>query len=301
MGEPVKSVNVAAKKLLLELSRHDKATRNQKKTWHEVIDLEEPEPIPSKRRRVHQESSLNQIWTGQLTNIDKGIILSTTGWLNEGIISTVQKMLKEMAPSNLGGFQDTFHGIYCGYEIETSAFVQIVHNGTNHWLTISTIGAKEAEVFIYDSLYCSVSNAVKNQIAALLSTPSKEISLKFVSVQKQQGGCDCGLFAIAFATALVTGQNPGGIIFDQSKMRRHLYSCLNKGRLEMFPILERKKPAISSTDILPVHCLCNMPEIVGADMAECSKCTKWFHVTCVNVPKEIFSDSTISWFCPLCS
>ena len=116
------------------------------------MELEEPELIPSKRRRAQQESALNQVWTGQLTNVDKGIILSTTGWLNEGITSIMQKLLKEVAPSNLGGLQDTFHCIYCGYEIETSAVVQIVHHGTNHWLNVSTIGAKEAEVFIYDSL-----------------------------------------------------------------------------------------------------------------------------------------------------
>jgi len=45
---------------------------------------------------------------------------------------------------------------------------------------------------------------VKHQIAALLATRSKTIKLSFVDVQKQSGGYDCGLFALAFAT-LVNG------------------------------------------------------------------------------------------------
>ena len=32
--------------------------------------------------------------------------------------------------------------------------------------------------------------------------------------QKQAGGCDCGLFAIAFATALANGKQPGISIED---------------------------------------------------------------------------------------
>ena len=102
----------------------------------------------------------------------------------------------------------------------------MLHNGSDHWLTISTIGARQDEVFIFDSLYCSVSQSVKNQIAAILATTSKRIQLNFVSVQQQSGGCDCGLFTLAFATTLVSGHNPGHYVFDQRKMRKHLYKLM---------------------------------------------------------------------------
>ena len=46
-----------------------------------------------------------------------------------------------------------------------------------------------------------------------------------MSVHMQAGGCDCGLFAIAFATALSLGKHPGQYLFDQGKMRRHLWNC----------------------------------------------------------------------------
>ena len=81
-------------------------------------------------------------------------------------------------------------------------FIQVLHHGHDHWLTISTIGAAKDEV-VFDSMYASVSTKVKHQIAALLATQSKTIKLTFVDVQKQSGGYDCGLFAPAFATALV--------------------------------------------------------------------------------------------------
>ena len=53
-------------------------------------------------------------------------------------------------------------------------FVQILHNGLDHWITISTFGAVE-DVFVYDSLYCSVSSSVKAQIACLLATKKEKI------------------------------------------------------------------------------------------------------------------------------
>jgi len=37
----------------------------------------------------------------------------------------------------------------------------------------------------------------------------------------QEGYSDCGLFAIAFATALANGKQPGRCFFDQGIMRGH--------------------------------------------------------------------------------
>ena len=47
-----------------------------------------------------------------------------------------------------------------------------------------------------------------------------------VRVQQQFGGPDCGLFAIAFAMALVNGQDPAALTFDQGVARKHLRLCL---------------------------------------------------------------------------
>ena len=55
------------------------------------------------------------------------------------------------------------------FDIESNEFTQVLHNGHGHWMTISTVGAREAEVLVYDSLYPSVSSCVKRQVAALLN------------------------------------------------------------------------------------------------------------------------------------
>ena len=40
---------------------------------------------------------------------------------------------------------------------------------------------------------------------------------------------ECGIFAIAFATALAYGENPTQYLFDGSEMRSHLTMCLEQG------------------------------------------------------------------------
>ena len=74
-------------------------------------------------------------------------------------------------------------------------------------------------------MYSTTGTHSRAQIAALLHTESPVIPIQFMSVHMQAGGCDCGLFAIAFATALSLGKHPGQYLFDQGKMRRHLWNC----------------------------------------------------------------------------
>ena len=62
------------------------------------------------------------------------------------------------------------------------------------------------------------------------------------------GTCDCGLFAIVFATAIVMGEKPEEMQFDQMKMRRHLWKCLENKKMEMFSVIEKedqKRPDLS--------------------------------------------------------
>ena len=87
--------------------------------------------------------------------------------------------------------------------------------------TISNVGAKNSEIFVYDSWYSSCSSNVQQQIACLLKAESPDIELHFVDVHMQSGGSDCGVFAIAYATALCLGKLPGKFVFDRTVMRPH--------------------------------------------------------------------------------
>ena len=100
------------------------------------------------------------------------------------------------------------------FDVQPGEIIQILYTGQGHWNTVSTIGAKHAEVQVFDSMYMCVPTIAKAQIASLLNTEEASITVSFMDVQMQSGGYDCGLFSIAFATTLVFGEQPGCFLFD---------------------------------------------------------------------------------------
>ena len=81
---------------------------------------------------------------------------------------------------------------------------------------------------MYNSLKDRVSNSLLKQVSLLLDTDCKNIKLIVEDTQIQKVGSDCGLFAIASATALCYGMSPIKCQWDQSLMRDHLKICFNK-------------------------------------------------------------------------
>ena len=238
----------------------------------------------------------------KLYQSDREILLHPAVWLTDGIISAAQSLLRQQNPL-IGGFQRPFLVQTCGFEIESGEFVQILHDGHGHWLTISTVGAEDgAEVYVYDSMHPSVGTFTKKEIASILCTEKQKIQLKFMDVQMQAGGCDCGLFAVAFATSLASGIPPGKYCFDQTKMRKHLYTCLQKGRITNFPTIKERRlhTKVKSRDEIEVYCECRMPELRNVEMVQCCKCKEWYHVHCVSVPRTALVDKNAKWFCSRC-
>ena len=74
---------------------------------------------------------------------------------------------------------------------------------------MSSVGYPFDHVKLYDS-GCSgtVSNTVKQQIAAILHTRQNLTLVDLPQVQKQSESIDCGLFVIAFATSVIKGEDP---------------------------------------------------------------------------------------------
>ena len=60
-------------------------------------------------------------------------------------------------------------------------------------------------------------------------------NIKVVKSQKKMGSKDCGLFAIANATALALGLNPSKSRFRQETMRSHFLACVEQEKLVPFP------------------------------------------------------------------
>ena len=144
---------------------------------------------------------------------------------------------------------------------------------------------------------------MKNVLAALLASTEKEIILKFIDVQRQSGGNDCGLFSIAYATAICFGKKPGNFNFDQDLLRPHLIECFKKQKISMFPVKKQRRigTRIKGVTRVPVYCSCRMPSVKGINLIQCYSCREWFHLgSCVNVPQEVLSSRRTVWKCCTC-
>lgn len=107
-------------------------------------------------------------------------------------------------------------------------FIQILHTGGFHWVCVSNIGCKDVtKVNLFDSLYSGITQHTKEQVSSLLHcTSSDTIKILVQAVQTQTNGTDCGVFALAFATALCYGKDPCDVYFNRRAMRQHVWSCI---------------------------------------------------------------------------
>lgn len=255
-----------------------------------------------KKKKKKRKAKSSKSWIPELGlhYRDKNILLSSTSWLPDTIINAVQRLLKNEYPA-VCGLQDVARGLNMSFDIERGEFVQILHNGVNHWLTISTIGVQHPDVEVYDSKYRVISTNVKEQIASLLFTNEPEIVLKYKDSQIQSGAADCGLFAIASATALVLGKQPGEFFIDQSKMRSHLLQCFENRKMLMFPTKKARRAMRKDRySSFKVFCICRMPEDLTVNWMQCSMCKEWYHTdSCVAVPSCYFEPGR-AWYCTKC-
>ena len=197
--------------------------------------------------QVNEASTLDEDWWIEELNLlhtEKEIIVSGK-WLSEPIITAGQVILAKQFKHvwNGAGFQEVGCSFTMSFNIETCKFIQILHDPAGHWLTISNVETESPNIInVYDSMNSLCSSNVQQQIACLLNTFKSHIFLNFVDVHLQDGGSDCGLLSLAYATALCYNKNPGSYMFDQSSLRHHLVQCLEKQNFSMFPVKsERRK------------------------------------------------------------
>lgn len=225
-------------------------------------------------------------------------------------INYYQNLLHKQFPY-YEGLEDTTIGLHLQFSIHRNDFVQVLHDGNNHWVCISNIGCQGSEVNYYDSMFTgSLKPCVKKQIASLVYETGPKITVHVKPVQQQRNGSDCGPFSLAFATSLLNNEDPSKVVYSQEKLREHLIHCHQKGKLTSFPQdniqskpLRRAKP---KSIPLELYCACRLPwdnndkANVDYHMAQCDKCSSWFHRKCAKIPDEVFEKQT-SWHCRLCS
>ena len=135
----------------------------------------------------------------------------------------------------------------------------------------------------------------------MVYSPSSELKITTMDVEKQSNGSDCGVLAIAYAFDICKGLNPCDVRFDQNKIRQHLATCLEKCQISRFPVLGGRSSVSKKPRMLELHCSCRMPEENCPEMAECDFCNVWYHRHCMDIPSEVFGVQEIPWKCKKCA
>lgn len=141
-------------------------------------------------------------------------------------------------------------------------FIQILHNGDMHWFTITNMKSNfKYSIQSYDSYFMpktylnnkKFENYLKklimpstnlNQSIQILDTSNDHICVEcsVEAVKMQTNEKICGLYAIAFAYDLCVGVDPSTRNYNEDKMRKHLFKCLNQNYFEPFPIENNNDP-----------------------------------------------------------
>ena len=125
-------------------------------------------------------------------------------------INLAQRLLGAQFPE-LGGLQSTLLQQKEAPIVEKKEkMIQIIHcPSRHHWIVATTIGnnGDGGKVLVYDSIFKKVDGETRKIIYNIFQLLPVS-NVKVVKAQKQMGTKDCGLFAIAYATALAFGQNP---------------------------------------------------------------------------------------------
>ena len=224
-------------------------------------------------------------------------IVKPTYWLHDSEIHAGQVLLKKEFPF-IDGLQDP--AVKGSLVIPaTSEFVQIINVG-KHWVCISTIGCQAGIVKIFDSLYSKPNSVLIDHACRMLFYQQDTVTFCNEKVQKQLGGSDCGLMALAFATDLCHGLDPATQRYSQFEMRQHFVSCLESGKMKPFPKTNRRVHCHLSCNrnSVPIFCLCRLPNN-KQEYIQCCSCRGWYHPQCSLAPQWAIT-SKLPWKCPKC-
>ena len=122
------------------------------------------------------------MWVQKLSKADEHILLFGE-WLNDTIVNASQRLIATSFPL-CNGLQDTNLGQILAFDIQRSPFVQVLHTGYGHWVTIYTYGCDLGFVDIYDSLPPTMSSSLQRQIAVIVCLPPthREINIRYISL-----------------------------------------------------------------------------------------------------------------------
>ena len=242
--------------------------------------------------------------------------VSTDELLGDEHINAVNLLLRSQFPDLQGlctpvlGQQLSFPEFeivqgYAGFD-----YCQVLHTGSNHWVTIQVLS--QEEVHIYDSVSLKSTFYTLKQIASIVKCDYNQIQVFLERVQCQKNAIDCGIYAIAFLTDLCHRRDPASLTYHGSKeLRQHLIKCFEQGAMSPFPSNTYNKPKPLIKD-LRVYCCCRLPFVLEhmkkdevpvneeTRMIQCDLCNCWYHCSCIKVTNDQlkeFSKPNVVWTC----
>lgn len=201
-----------------------------------------------------QEKTAKEKWITccgvQLTTYHKNILSSQSEWLDDLIITASQNMLKKQYPNIKGLHATSLSQMLEMVPPPDGEFVQILNVTNNHWIALSTVGCEVSTIKVFDSSGMGRSklpNHTLKVIARLMQCNERSFTIEFADVQQQEGGDDCGLFALAFITTICNGRDPSMRRYQQMAMRRHLLQCIQSEHMTEFPCKKKSKKLFQFT------------------------------------------------------
>ena len=207
----------------------------------------------------NQEEYLPRSFREKITAGDLSII-SKNRMLTDNTIQVFQEMIKSKYPT-VDGLQDPVLGQTLNFKVfKSMPFVQILHDGNIHWVTISKYGCKKGEVNLLDSMFSgSIAIHTKRQICAILHCDEPTLTINVVATQQQSNGVDCGVYAIAYAQCIAAKQDPSATTFIQASMRNTLLASLKDDAIKYFKAATSSVRRCKSKEIkFDIYCTCRM-------------------------------------------
>ena len=162
----------------------------------------------------------------QLSEADRMTLLTFGCQLNDKHVNLAQKLLRNQFP-NIKGLTSTLTQTQ-GSQAKINSVIQIIFCHRNHWITVSNVNSS-GSIMVYDSVYTCISEEVKGIILSLFYYDDST-SLSLAPMQKQEPGSNnCGIFAVAAATANVFSCNPSELQLRRVKCKNTFVNVLKMG------------------------------------------------------------------------
>ena len=105
-------------------------------------------------------------------------------FLNDTVIHYFQKLVK-----HVNGLLDPLLGQNLNFKGGSEEFIQLLHDGRHHWVTISTLDCRPGEIKYYDSMFTGkLTESVKNQICFITQFKGKNIKIDVLPFNNNKMG-----------------------------------------------------------------------------------------------------------------